>query len=92
MKWLANVFRQVANKLDSPPSEVAVEVSDNAEDDTDEHDAYLAAPAVILSPEAEAMLADARMEAAVEGKAEPDGPAEGSAWYRMLLAGARREK
>jgi hypothetical protein len=83
---IAKVFREWANKLDTPVTEPTPKPPVDDSDET----WVVTGPAVALSREAEAMLAAARTTPAAKPVAT-EGPAEGSAWYRYLMASARRE-
>lgn len=86
---IAEALRALADKLATPEEPKIVEPV-SAPDIEDDSAWMVPGPVVVLSREAEEMLAQARAQAPKEKEA-PEGPAEGSAWYRYLMASARRE-
>jgi hypothetical protein len=86
---IASALRGLADKLAKAEPEKIVQAPKQEEPDEDAAWS-IAGPVVMLSPEAEQMLADARNRAP-KRKDEPEGPPVGSAWYRYLMASAKRE-
>jgi hypothetical protein len=85
---IAKALRGLADKLAREPEKI-IEVP-KPEESSDDMNWAVPGPPVRLTAAAEEMLAEARRQTPKD-KREPEGPAEGSAWYRYLMASARRE-
>jgi hypothetical protein len=87
---LATILRAIAEKLEPTKKQVVSVVPEPPETDAELEPMAMPYPVVVLSKEAEDMLAEADKRVTVAAK-ETDAPLIGSACYRMLVATARRE-